>query len=207
VLRIIKARWEREFEESSYAYRKGRSVRQAVNAIKELHSQGRQWVLRADIEDYFENIPHKDLLARFSKTIPDDQLNWLIEQWLTVPQTVENDDGKGVPQGSCVSPLLSNIYLDRFDEAMIAAGYHMIRYADDFVVVCKSEEEALAAQRRVEQELSKDGLLLHRDKTFVVNFSKGFVFLGYLFLGSFAIKGTKIPASWRIKGFKGDLHE
>jgi retron-type reverse transcriptase len=97
VLRIIGTRWEREFEDSSYAYRKGRSVKQAISTVKRLHNQGGQWVLRADIEDYFENIPHSNLLARFSKTIPDSQLNDIIRRWLTAPQVIEKSDGKGIP--------------------------------------------------------------------------------------------------------------
>jgi group II intron reverse transcriptase/maturase/CRISPR-associated endonuclease Cas2 len=204
VLRVINPVWEAEFEPTSYAYRKGRSVKQAINAVERYRDEGYTWVLRSDVDDYFDEIPHDQLIERFKKQVSDSQIVDLIEKWVKcVDGTPTKVTGKGIPQGSAVSPLLSNIYLDRFDEAMCSLGYKLIRYADDFVVACKSKEEAEDSLRDATRELSHDNLRLKEAKTVVTDFKNGFVFLGYHLIGSLVIKKAKLPASWRVSKQRG----
>jgi group II intron reverse transcriptase/maturase/CRISPR-associated endonuclease Cas2 len=210
VLRIISPIWERELEDSSYAYRPGRSVKQAVNRLKRYHSEGWGWVLRSDVEDFFDEIPHGEMIARFAEKISDEHLVALVSLWVAskaLPYAAGNVKeamgggflgGKGIPQGSVVSPLLSNIYLDRFDEEMILLGYKVVRYADDFTVACQSEQEAECALADTKRLLAQDGLRINIEKTQLTTFAKGFTFLGHYFIGSFALKKAKIPAGIKI---------
>ena len=192
VLRVIAPLWEREFESCSFAYRHGRSVRSAVAAIGRARDRGYEWVLEADIEHFFDEVDHELVMARFRELVADDAVARLVESWVTVP-----DDGadptravspRGLPQGSCISPLLSNVFLDEFDEQMLALGHHLVRYADDFVVVCGSQREARAAQADTERLLGQSGLRLKSEKTHVTSFTEGFRFLGYLFVGDMAVR-------------------
>lgn len=144
-----------EFEEVSFAYRKGRSVDQAIQRIIALRDKGYTWVADADIRSYFDEIPHDKLLEVLALYVEDHRVLDLVAKWLKVTVC---DDGKqflltkGVPQGSPLSPLLANLYLDRFDEAHLHQGNKLVRFADDFVVLCKSRPEAAAAL-----ELSEEG--------------------------------------------------
>jgi group II intron reverse transcriptase/maturase/CRISPR-associated endonuclease Cas2 len=212
VLRVIGPLWELEFEDASFAYRKGRSVRQAVSRICQFRDEGRPWVLRADIEDYFDEIPHERVIERFATKVADEQLVSLVSLWVSVNSGVVAEKGReplrsvrggslrGISQGSVISPLLSNIYLDRFDEEICEQGYKLVRYADDFTIVCKDEQEACDALDAVEQELACDGLKLNAEKVQVTTFAKGFKFLGYHFIRGFTIKAAKVPASIRLTG-------
>jgi group II intron reverse transcriptase/maturase/CRISPR-associated endonuclease Cas2 len=215
VLRIIGPLWESEFEDASFAYRKGRSVRQAVARVCRLRDEGRLWVVRADIDDYFDEIPHEQIIERFSEKVADEQVVSLIAFWIganwgiAAKGTDEKDRPsrfarkvplRGIAQGSVISPLLSNIYLDRFDEAICRRGYRLIRYADDFVVVCRDEQEARDALDAIEEELVHDGLRLNAEKTTITTFAKGFKFLGYHFIRDFTIKTAKVPAGIRLTG-------
>jgi CRISPR-associated protein Cas1 len=129
------------FEEESFAYRPGRSVQDAVKAIVAARDMGFDHVVDADIQAFFDNIPHPELLARLADVLPDDSLLPLITSWLNVP--VKNHDGFirltcGVPQGSPISPLLSNLYLDAFDEVLGGdSNRRLVRYADDFVILAR----------------------------------------------------------------------
>ena len=213
VLRIIGPIWERELEDISYAYRPGRSVKQAVSKLRGYQKEGRNWVVRTDVDDYFDEIPHKEMLARFSEKISDEQLLSLVSLWIYATTALESkgavpsmesfaENSKGIPQGSVVSPLLANIYLDHFDEQMIALGYKVVRYADDFVVACQSETEAEEAFADITRLLAEDGLRMNTDKTTLTTFSKGFPFLGYHFIGAFALKIPKLASNIRIKNIE-----
>jgi group II intron reverse transcriptase/maturase/CRISPR-associated endonuclease Cas2 len=200
-LRVIGPVWERELEDSSYAYRKGRSVRQAVAKVRRYRDEGRRIVVRADIDAYFDEIPHEPALAKFREKIKDEQVVCLVALWMGTPAehaTSATIPPRGIPQGSVISPLLSNIYLDRFDEAIDRLGYKMVRYADDFLIACKDAVEAKGALAEVERELAIDSLKLNTKKTVVTDYRKGFTFLGYLFIGNIVMKKTKIPSGWRI---------
>lgn len=173
-----------EFEEASFGYRPGRGVAQAVARIQALHSAGFGYVVEADIDDYFDNIPHDGLLARLGESMAHGPLSELIVLWLThaAPK------GRGVAQGSPLSPLLANLYLDRLDEAFSTQGARIIRFADDFVILTASCRDAGAALARVERLLASQGLSLNRDKTRVTDFERGFRFLGTLFVRSVTMK-------------------
>lgn len=181
---------EDEFEECSYAYRQGRSVRMAVERIGLLQRQGYKWVVEADIESFFDRIPHDRLLNELAALARDDELIALVRRWLTTPV----QDGErtipvnlGVPQGSPLSPLLANLYLDHLDEALLDQGHALIRYADDFVVLAKNRDRADDAVELTTQVLQQLELKLNPLKTRVVSFDTGFKFLGWNFIRSLAL--------------------
>lgn len=185
VLQIIEPILEREFEECSFAYRKGRSVKQAVYKIKEYYEQGYRWIVDADIDAFFDSVDHALLLAKFKKYVSIPYIQKLIELWLKA----EIWDGefltvleKGIPQGSPISPILANLFLDELDEALLRKGYRLIRYSDDFVILCKKPEEAKNALQLSKQTLEK--LLLKLDEEQILNFEDGFKFLGVTFVRS-----------------------
>jgi group II intron reverse transcriptase/maturase len=185
VLQLIEPVLEREFEECSYAYRKGRSVRQAVYKIKEYYDSGYRWVLDADIDSFFDSVDHKLLLCKVEKFVDDAEVRRLIEQWLRA----EIWDGesltvlqKGIPQGSPISPILANLFLDELDEEMLNKGYRFIRYADDFVILCKNPQDARSALQLSKEVLEK--LLLELDEEDIVSFDQGFKYLGVIFVRS-----------------------
>lgn len=185
VLHRIGPLFEKEFEQCSFAYRKGRSVRQAVMRIRDFYEQGYRWVVDADIDAFFDTVDHGLMLEKCRRLITDQRILELVEMWLKA----EVWDGtaisvleKGLPQGSPVSPVLANLFLDELDEAMLARGYRFIRYADDYVVLCKSRQEAQDALELSERVLEK--LLLSLDEADIVNFEQGFTYLGVTFAGS-----------------------
>lgn len=185
VLHRIGPLLEKEFEECSYGYRKGRSVHQAVFKIKEYYDQGYCWVVDADIDAFFDNVDHDLLLKKVMKVIPDQKMVALIAMWIAAEVwdgTTVSMLHQGLPQGSAISPVLANLFLDELDEEMLRNGYRFIRYADDYVVLCKSPSEAAAAMELSEQVLAK--LFLGLDEKEVVSFEQGFTYLGVTFMNS-----------------------
>lgn len=182
---------EPEFEDVSFAYRQGRSVEQAVRRITALRQQGYHWVLDADITRYFDEIPHDKLLSTIARFIDDTQVLDLVALWLTT-EVIDGDRryrlSRGVPQGSPLSPVLANLFLDRFDKAHVRRGYRLVRYGDDFVVLCKSQPEAEAALELSEEMLGRLRLSLNKEKTRIVHFNQGFRYLGVQFLRSMAFR-------------------
>lgn len=190
---------ETEFEECSYAYRQGRSVRMAVERIGALQRQGFQWVVEADIERFFEQIPHAPLLARLATLTDDDAaLVALVRQWLTAPVrdertgTLTPAGDRGIPQGSPLSPALANLYLDHLDETLLDADHALVRYADDFVVLARSRERAEAAIELSAEVLHDLSLRLNPLKTRVTSFEQGFQFLGWNFVRSLAVPVKRV---------------
>ncbi len=177
---------DQEFEPSSFGYRPKRSVNQAVYQISLAQREGFNWVVDADIENYFDAIPHEGLMERWSESVSDGPLTELLWSWLT--HACPN--GRGVPQGSPISPLLSNLYLDRLDEAFFRRDMRFIRFADDFVILCRSKAGAEGAMNRVASVLDDLGLTLNKEKSQIIDFEKGFKFLGHLFMRSMAMKVT-----------------
>ncbi|MBI5604008.1 MAG: RNA-directed DNA polymerase [Deltaproteobacteria bacterium] len=185
VYHIIEPILEREFEECSFAYRKGRSVKQAVYSIKGYYDKGYRWVVEADIDAFFDSVDHGLLLEKLKRYVRDEVILRLIGLWLKA----EVWDGeavkainKGIPQGSPISPILANLFLDELDEAFLKKGNRIIRFSDDFVVLCKNPKDAQAALEFTSEVLEK--LLLKLDESDVVNFEHGFKFLGVTFVRS-----------------------
>ncbi len=187
---------EREFEECSYAYRSGRGVQQAVRRIERLREEGYLWVVDADITAFFDRIPHQPLLRTLQALAPDAKLLALIAQWLCAPiLTVDGlltPRALGLPQGSPLSPLLSNLYLDTLDEAMLDADHRIVRFADDFVILCRSQAQAQDALALTQEVLTSLSLSLNNDKTRITDFAQGFRFLGVTFVRSLALTAAPV---------------
>jgi len=175
---------EPELEDDSYAYRPGRGVDDAVRRVAALRAEGFHWVLDADIEAFFDRVPHDGLLDRLAETMTEGPLTELIALWLSSAAPT----GRGLPQGSPLSPLLANLYLDRVDERLSGRNVRLVRYADDFVVLAKTEAGAMAALEAARRALAELGLVLHPEKTRVLDFDRGLAFLGHLFVRGLVLK-------------------
>ena len=185
VYHIIEPILEKEFEDCSFAYRKGRSVKQAVYCIKEYYEKGYRWVVDADIDAFFDSVDHELLLEKLKKYVHDEVILRLIGLWLKTEvwdgESIKDID-KGIPQGSPISPILANLFLDELDEAFLKKGNRIIRFSDDFVVLCKNPKDAQEALEFTNEVLEK--LLLKLDESDVVSFDQGFKFLGVTFVRS-----------------------
>ena len=185
VRHVIEPIFEREFAEHSYGFRPQRGCKDALRRVHELLKQGDVFVVDADLKSYFDTIPHGPLLQRLRERIADGRVLGLIESFLKagiLDGLKEWTPEAGAPQGAVLSPLLSNIYLNPLDHAMAQAGFEMIRYADDFVILCKSAAAAQQALELVRSWTASAGLTLHPTKTRIVDArTDGFDFLGYHF--------------------------
>ncbi len=188
---------EPQFEESSYAYRPGRSVQMAVAAIGRWRKAGFVHVIEADIVGYFDNIRHDLLLEKLERALGDmpgaPEIVDLVALILAHQGQEAGVQGRGVAQGSPLSPLLANLYLDALDEALEGRGVRLIRFADDFVVLCKRRRDADKALEELAGILAGHGLELHGSGTRIVDFDRGFAFLGHMFVRSFALQQVSDP--------------
>ena len=184
---VIEPIFEATFCAGSYGFRPGRGCKDALREVDRLIKAGFTFVVDADLRGYFDSIPHERLLRRVGERISDGRVLGLIGGWLgqDVLRGLERwTPTRGTPQGAVISPLLANIYLHPLDALMAAEGYRMVRYADDFVVLCQSREEADAALAAIRRWVGENGLDLHADKTHVGDCRRpgqGFDFLGYRF--------------------------
>jgi group II intron reverse transcriptase/maturase len=171
---------EQLFHHDSFGYRPKRSVAMALARARERLRMGLHWLVDADIKSFFDRIPHRELMSSFKRLSRDSALNALIARWLAIGTYAEGffDRARGIPQGSIVSPLLCNLYLHAFDEAMSAAGVPFVRYADDFLLFAPSERAAHQAMSLAARTLAKLALELKVEKTKIVNAEVGTVFLG-----------------------------
>jgi len=167
---------------------------------------GYGWIVDADIDSYFDSIPHKPLLKEVERGIGEGRVLGLLEMFLKqgiMEGLAQWSPEKGTPQGAVISPLLANLYLHSVDGAMVAAGFRMVRYADDLVILCCSQEEAEGALKLLQGQMTEKGLRLHLDKTRLVNVStpgQGFDFLGYHFEG-----GTRWPRKKSLRKLKESI--
>jgi RNA-directed DNA polymerase len=184
---VIEPIFERDFAEHSYGFRPGRGCKDALRRVAQLLQAGHRYVVDADLKSYFDTIDHELLRERIKKKISDGRVLALIEQFLkqgVLDQMSRWTPEAGSPQGAVVSPLLSNIFLDPLDHLMAELGFEMVRYADDFVILCQTAEAAQAALALVQEWAADNQLTLHPVKTRIVDAgSDGFDFLGYTFHG------------------------
>jgi len=184
---VIEPIFEVQFRPGSYGFRPGRGCKDALREVDGLLRDGHAFVVDADLQSYFDTIPHDRLMARMKESISDGRVLALIEGFLR--QDIMTDMGNwqpttGTPQGAVLSPLLANIYLHPLDLLMEQSGYRMVRYADDLVVLCRTEAEAQAALCLLQAWVADNGLTLHPHKTRVGDWrqpGQGFEFLGYRF--------------------------
>ena len=187
---VIEPIFEQEFDASSYGFRPNLGCNNALAEVEGLLASGRLHVVDVDLRKYFDSIPHKKLMAEVARRIADGAVLDLIESYLH--QGVLEDlklwnPATGTPQGAVISPLLANVYLHPVDVAMRQAGYTLVRYADDMVVLCRSREEAEAALAMLRELLEVRELQLHPEKTRLAHLMErpGFQFLGYVFYDRF----------------------
>jgi RNA-directed DNA polymerase len=190
VRNVIEPIFEQEFEPCSYGFRPNRGCQNALQEIERLLAAGSVHVVDVDVRKYFDTIPHQSLMSEVAKRIADGRVLDLIEAYLHqgvlegmnlwMPEA-------GTPQGAVISPLLANVYLHPVDQAMRQAGFTLVRYADDMVVLCRTREEAEAALVKLGELLEGRGLQLHPDKTRIAHLMErpGFQFLGYVFCGKY----------------------
>ena len=185
VVHVLEPIFERDFAPTSYGFRPGRGAHQALDRVEELLAAGYRYVVDADLKGYFDSIPHDRLLERIRSKVADGRLLSLIESFLKAGILEGLKDWTpvaGAPQGAVLSPLLSNLYLDPLDHLLAASGHQMVRYADDFVILCRTRAEAEGALALVQAWVEANGRTLHPDKTRLVDAATGaFDFLGYRF--------------------------
>lgn len=187
VRNVIEPIFERDFAEQSYGFRPQRGCKDALRVVVRCLREGNLWVVDADLKSYFDTIPHDQLMKRVKEKVADGKVLSLIEAYLMQPifeDLVSWTPEEGSPQGAVISPLLANMYLDPLDHQMAQAGYKMVRYADDFVVLCTDEESAKRAMEDIRKWTEQAGLTLHPTKTRLVNMNEpeqAFEFLGFHF--------------------------
>jgi RNA-directed DNA polymerase len=195
--------FEVQFRAGSYGFRPGRSCKDALREVDRLLKEGYTHVVDADVKSYFDSIPQDRLMARVEASISDGRVLGLIAAFLRqdiMAGMARWQPTTGTPQGAVISPLLANIYLHPLDLLMEQSGYRMVRYADDFVILCRTEQEARGALRQVETWVRANGLTLHPDKTRVGDCrqpGQGFDFLGYRFEA-----GCRLVRKKSLKAFK-----
>jgi RNA-directed DNA polymerase len=195
LLHVLEPIFDSTFAENSYGFRHGRGCHHALERIEALLNEGYVHVVDADLKSYFDTIPKDRLLDRLRERISDSGVLRLVEQFLeqgVMDGLREWTPELGTPQGAVISPLLANVYLNPLDHLLAEAGIAMIRYADDFVILCRSRAEADQALTKVQQWVEENGLLLHPTKTKIVDArTDGFDFLGYTFRGRLRLPRKK----------------
>jgi RNA-directed DNA polymerase len=187
LLLVIEPIFEHAFSDSSHGFRPGRGCKSALREVVRLLQSGCHWIVDADIKGYFDAIPKERLMRLVEAKIADGRVLGLIRQYLNqgiAECGCEHEAGEqGTPQGAVLSPLLANIYLDPLDHQLDKRGAHLVRYADDFVVLCQSEADAREILGEIRAWMEANGLTLHPSKTRIVDASQpgGFDFLGYHF--------------------------
>ena len=208
VKRVIEPIFEKEFLPMSYGFRPGKGCKDALREVDMHLREGYTHVVDADLKGYFDSIPHELLKARIEEHISDGRLLELLAGWLRqeIVKGLERwTPTGGTPQGAVISPLLANLYLHPLDEKMTTLGYRMVRYADDFVILCQSAPQAHKALEEVQAWVQENGLTLHPDKTHVGDClvpGHGFEFLGYRFEA-----GKRRVRKKSLQGFKDKIRE
>ncbi len=209
VRHVLEPIFEKEFAAHSYGFRPGRGCKDALRRVDELLKQGHVYVVDADLKSYFDTIPHERLMNRLRERIADRRVLGLIESFLKagiLDGMQEWEPEAGAPQGAVLSPLLSNIYLNPLDHHLAGLGYEMVRYADDFVILCRSQAEAEQALTVVRQWCEVAGLTLHPTKTKIVDVRvDGFDFLGFHFQTTRQGRLTRWPRKKSMQKLKDTI--
>ena len=175
-------RFEPVYDEANFGYRRGRSTKDALAKVWREIKGGSEWIVDADLKDFFGSVEHEKLLTLVAQRVADGRVLRLIKSMLTAGSYGEGrlfPTERGTPQGGVISPLMSNILLTPFDQEMRRKGYRLTRYADDWVITCQSAAEARAAIKAASKILKELGVELHPQKTRIVHIAQGFEFLGY----------------------------
>jgi group II intron reverse transcriptase/maturase len=180
VLNVLDDVFDPLFLPCSYGYRRGLSAADAVEAICAHRDAGLVWVLDGDIDECFDSLDHDLLMVFVREQVDDSILLRLIEGWLHVGRR-DPAVSRGIPMGAIISPILCNVYLHRLDVALENEGWTIVRYADDFVVLCRTEAQAKVARRHAAAALESIQLQLEPHKTIVTDFETGFDYLGVHF--------------------------
>ena len=187
ILNVIEPILDHQFHERSYGFRHERGAHDALRIVEQKLQEGHVYVVDADLKGYFDTIPKDRLMTLIAAHISDSRMLKLIKLFLDqsiMEELREWTPIAGVPQGAVLSPVLSNLYLNPLDHEMAEHGFEMVRYADDFVVLCRSEFEAEVAMQMITEWVEKAGLTLHPTKTKIVDSrTESFAFLGYSFRG------------------------
>jgi RNA-directed DNA polymerase len=208
VKRVIEPIFEKQFLPMSYGFRPGKGCKDALRAVDGCLKEGYTHVVDADLKGYFDSIPHERLKSTIEEHISDGRLLELLASWLRqdIVKALESwTPTAGTPQGAVISPLLANLYLHPLDEKMTKLGYKMVRYADDFVILCQSGPQAHQALEEVRAWVAENGLSLHPDKTHIGDCliqGQGFEFLGYRFEA-----GKRRVRKKSLQGFKDKIRE
>lgn len=195
LLQVIEPIFDATFSEQSYGFRHGRGCHDALRRIEELLASGHVYVVDADLKSYFDTIPQDRLLDRVREKVSDSRIVRLLELFLqqgVMDGLASWTPEEGTPQGAVISPLLANMYLNPLDHLIAQQGDQMIRYADDFVILCQTREDAELVLGKVRRWVEDNGLTLHPTKTRIADArTEGFAFLGYEFRGNLRIPRTK----------------
>jgi RNA-directed DNA polymerase len=206
LVHVIEPILDATFHDRSFGFRHGRGCHSALRCVEELLEAGYVYVVDADLKGYFDTIPKDRLLEIVQQKISDRRVLGLIEMFLNqgiMEEMREWIPEAGVPQGAVLSPVLSNAYLNPLDHRMADLGFQMVRYADDFVILCRTPEDAEAALAEVRRWVEDNGLTLHPEKTHIVDSrEKSFSFLGYSFRGR-----LRFPRAKSHRKFVARIHE
>jgi CRISPR-associated protein Cas1 len=186
---VLMPHLDAEMEDGSHGYRPGRGVQTAVAAVQYWRRQGFVWTVDADIDDFFDRIPIDPLMDRFHASVSESPLSDLVGVWLEHGAR----DGRGLAQGSPLSPLLANLYLDTLDETFTRRNLKIVRYADDFVILAKDRPAAERALDDLSQFLAGFGLALNREKTRLRDYDSTLTFLGQAFVRSWVMRADEDP--------------
>jgi RNA-directed DNA polymerase len=195
LLQLVEPIFDVTFSDSSYGFRHGRGCRQALQRVEELLNAGYVYVVDADLKSFFDTISKPRLMAHLRQKVSDQRVLRLMEMFLeqgVLDGLREWTPETGTPQGAVLSPLLANIYLNPLDHLLAEAGLALVRYADDFVILCRTREEAQRALALVQRWVAENDLILHPTKTKIVDArTEGFDFLGYHFRGHLRLPRKK----------------
>ena len=214
---VIEPLFEADFLECSYGFRPKRSAHQAIWRIEGYLRMGYRWMVDVDLKSYFDTMPHEPLMELVKRRVRDPKVLRLIRRWLkagVMENGVVEHPELGSPQGGCLSPLLSNIYLHELDKRWQKRTGKIVRYADDFVILCRTEGEARCEYEHLQEVVQKMHLTLNEEKTRVARVRDGFDFLGFSFrVGEYYRRGKrreimiKLPRAKAVKAMRGKIKE